>query len=53
MGAGIRGHLYEVNTLFEVVVIFRIYSVVVFFIKTTRFYGLRVARVLDIYAVKT
>lgn len=43
---------YDINTLASIVVNFRIFSIIVFLIEISRFYGLRVSRVLDIYAIK-
>jgi hypothetical protein len=46
------GHFYELNSVLKMIVVLRIFSIVVFFIECTRYYGIRVSRVLDIYAVK-
>ena len=48
----VSNNYYELNSLFSLVVNFRIFSIIVFLVEISRFYGLRVSRVLDIYAVK-
>jgi hypothetical protein len=48
----IDGYPYKLNSILEFIVILRIFSIVYFLIQVTRFYGLRVSRVLEIYALK-